>query len=91
MQTGSKVIASSNVIEEAKPNPPHQAAKDEYVKKVGKSNFLNTAIEPNEKNPKPIEFVITKNGVAKAPSKKIKDAAAAAGGLGAASTVVTSG
>jgi hypothetical protein len=43
---GSKVIASSKIIIDDEDNPPHYEAKEEYVKKVGSANFLNTAIQP---------------------------------------------
>lgn len=52
------VIASSKKIVNNDDNPPHYPAKLEYVKRIGDSNFLNTAIEPDEKHPKPIVFEI---------------------------------
>lgn len=55
---GAKVIASSKKIEDNDDNPPHYQAKQEYIKNVKEANFLNTAIEPEEKHPEPIEFEI---------------------------------
>lgn len=60
----SKVIASCKEILREDSNPPHYAAKDEYVKKVGPSNFLNTATYKKiGKTPQPIIFEITSNGM----------------------------
>ncbi|MBW8051699.1 MAG: cobyric acid synthase CobQ [Cytophagales bacterium] len=87
----AKVIASSIKIKDEKPNPPHQPAKDEYIKKVGEKNFLNTATKPNEKKPKPIEFIITKKGFALSPLGKIGSTIVSGGGAGAAGTVVKTG
>jgi hypothetical protein len=58
-----KVIASCRKIIVAKPNPPHDAAKKEYVKKVGADNFLNTTIyDIKDETPQPIIFEITTQG-----------------------------
>lgn len=89
--SGAKIIASSVKIKSSKPNPPHQPSKDEYIKKVGELNFYNTATEPNEKNPKPIEFTITKNGAVKSPKGKMTGAVTSGGAGGAVATVNTTG
>lgn len=87
-----KIIASCKKIVVAKPNPPHDAAKKEYVKKVGDANFLNTSInELKGKTPQPIIFEVTSKG----PSKIIKSttggAITSAGGAGAAGNIVKQG
>jgi hypothetical protein len=89
---GAKVIASCKVIKNNDDNPPHYKAKKEYVGKLEKEdNFLNTAIHPDEKAPEPIVFIVTANGPTKQPNVKIGGAINAAGGLGAASTIVKQG
>jgi hypothetical protein len=61
-----KVIASSKEIKPEKPNPPHDASKKQYVKKVQDANFLNTAThEIKNKTPQPITFEMTCQGPAK--------------------------
>jgi len=62
---GAKVISSSVMIKDEKPNPPHYPAKREYIKKVGTDNFLNTANHPSENALKPIEFEIGSSGLKK--------------------------
>lgn len=62
-RSGAIIIASSKKIVDDDDNPPHYQAKMEYVKKVDESRFLNTAVEPNEKKPEPIVFVIDETGV----------------------------
>lgn len=58
-----KIIASSKVIKNNDDNPPHYKAKQEYLKKLdNKEDFLNTANEPNQNEPEPIEFEITETG-----------------------------
>jgi len=57
-RSDGKVIASSKKIVDDEDNPPHYEAKIEYQKKVNKTNFLNTAIQPKEEQPEPIEFEI---------------------------------
>jgi hypothetical protein len=64
MRPGGKIIASSKIIVDDDDNPPHYEAKQEYLKKLdSKSDFLNTAIEPKQDEPKPIIFEITPQGV----------------------------
>jgi len=58
-QDGAKIIASCKKIKKEKPNPPHEAAKDEYIDKLdSKENFINTSVHPKEKTPEPIVFEI---------------------------------
>jgi hypothetical protein len=62
-RANAKVIASCKEIKKTDKNPPHYEAKDEYVNKVGKDNFINT--ETDElvgKTPQPIVFEITSKG-----------------------------
>jgi hypothetical protein len=61
-QDDSKIIASCKKIKKEKPNPPHEAAKDEYIDKLdSKENFFNTSTHPKEKTPEPIIFEIGKS------------------------------
>jgi hypothetical protein len=70
-----KIISSSKKIINNDDNPPSHKAKSEYLKKLDKSSdFLNTALEPNENEPEPIIFEVTKNGLEKAKTKKERDA-----------------
>lgn len=59
---GAIVISSSKEIKNNDDNPPHYEAKNEYVKIVGKENFLTTAEHPSTDNPLPIVYRITSNG-----------------------------
>lgn len=59
---GARVVASSKPVKDDDDNPPHFAAKEEYVKKVGSKNFLCTMEYPNEDNPQPIVFEIEEKG-----------------------------
>ncbi len=55
----AKIIASCKKIKKEKPNPPHDAAKDQYVDKLdSKDNFFNTSVHTKEKTPEPIIFEI---------------------------------
>ncbi len=79
--TNPKVIASCKKIVVAKPNPPHDAAKKEYVKKVGDFNFWNTTTyEVKNGTPQPIIFEITTQGPMK--PKAAEGSAKAIGGAG---------
>ena len=90
-EKNGKIIASSKKIKKEKPNPPHKASKDEYIKKLeSKSDFYELALNPNEKTPKPVELFITNNGVTKS-TEKAKVAITSGGASGAASTVVKNG
>ena len=61
-ENNSHVIASSKKVVNQKPNPPHYAARTEYVKKVGESGFRNTAVNKSESEPKPLIYTIDSNG-----------------------------
>lgn len=66
-----KIIASSKVIKNDKDNPPHWAAKQEYLKKLDSNdNFLELAIIPSENEPKPVVFKITPQGPVRDESSK---------------------
>lgn len=64
-KSGGKIIASSKTIVNNDDNPPHYQAKQQYLKKVSASEFLNTAVEPSEKQPEPIIFEITSSGISR--------------------------
>lgn len=88
----AKVIASSKEIKDDGKNPPHYEAKQQYVKKVGSDNFLNTATSVKKgKTPQPIIFDITPQGPMR--PKKLEGSSSAAGGaaLGAINTPSTYG
>lgn len=59
---GAFVAASSKPIKDDDCNPPHYAAKQEYVKAVGSENFFCTGEHPSKKRPEPLIFRITENG-----------------------------
>lgn len=87
-RNGARVIASSKKIVNDDDNPPHNEAKQEYIKKLAKSSdFLNTSIEPKEAAPEPIVFEISNSGI-----KKLKTASETeADRLAAAISVASSG
>lgn len=90
-ETKGKIIASCNKVVNAKPNPPHFAAKTEYVNTLeSAADFFELAILPKESAPEPVEFIITNNGVTKS-TEKAKVAITSGGAAGAASTVVKNG
>jgi len=65
---GAYMVCSSELIEESyeRTQPPHIQAKkcyDKYLKKIDGCKILVTMEESDDKNPKPIEFVINKNGI----------------------------
>lgn len=88
----AKIIASSKEIVNNHDNPPHYAAKKQYVAKIGEANFLNTATTKKiGKTPQPIVFEITSGGPV--PPKKMEGTARAIGtsGLGAVSSTSSYG
>ena len=90
-ESNGKIICSSKKVVKEKPNPPHQAAKDEYIKTLdSKDNFYELALLPKKSAPEPVEFIITNKGVTKS-TEKAKVAITSGGSAGAASTVVKSG
>ena len=64
-RAGANVIASSKAIKDDDDNPPSYRAKKVYVDAVGSDHFLCTGEHPNEKDPKPIHFTLSKNGLTK--------------------------
>ncbi|MCK9630367.1 MAG: hypothetical protein M0R30_01895 [Methanoregula sp.] len=62
-RVGAKIVASCDPIKDDDNNPPHFAAKEEYIKIVGKENFFVTGeYPPGSKKPLPLTFILTKNG-----------------------------
>jgi hypothetical protein len=90
--TSPKVIASCKKIDAAKPNPPHDAAKKEYVKKVGAANFLNTTTyDVKDGTPQPIIFEISTFGLIKPKSLEGSAKAIGSAGLGAVNSTSSYG
>lgn len=80
---GAQIIASCKPIKNNDDNPPHYFAKEEYLKRVHKSKFIELAMNPKEKEPKPYIFEVTPQG----PMKKkasVNSAIASAGGSSSA-------
>lgn len=73
-RTGARIVASCKPVRRDDSNPPHYAAKREYVKKVGAERFHCTMEHPNTATPQPIVFEIGPGG----PSLKRTTAAGAA-------------
>jgi hypothetical protein len=89
---GGVIISSSKKIVENDDNPPSYRAKQEYLKKLDNaSQFLNTDVEPDEKSPEPIVFIVTANGPVRAPKSKVHTTIGAAGGSGAAGVAIKQG
>jgi hypothetical protein len=59
---GARVIASCKPIKPDDDNPPHHAAKVEYVKAVGDGNFFSLAETGDAKRPLPTTFEMSENG-----------------------------
>jgi hypothetical protein len=59
---GARVIASSKPIKPDDDNPPHHAAKVEYVKVVGKDNFISLSEVGDAKRPLPTTFEMSESG-----------------------------
>lgn len=62
---GAYVIASCKPVKDDDDNPPHQAAKALYQDEVGEDRFLVTSEEPDEDQPQPLIFTMSKNGPVK--------------------------
>lgn len=91
-RTNAIVIASCKEIIDDEDNPPHYEAKQEYVKKVGSTKFINTETEDvNDETPQPIEFIVSANGPVRPPKGKVGSATNSAGGIGAAGMVIKQG
>ena len=56
------VIASCKPIKDDDDNPPHYAAKLQYVKAAGEKLFYSLSERPDEKQPLPTTFEISANG-----------------------------
>ena len=68
---GASVISSSKPIKDDDDNPPSHRAQKEYVKSVGKDNFLCTGSNLSKSgDPEPICFVMSKNGPSISSSQK---------------------
>ena len=63
---GAYIIASCKPVVDDGESPPNFQAAKEHKKQVGKEKFLVTMEHPNEKEPLPIHFIITRMG----PQKK---------------------
>jgi hypothetical protein len=68
---GARVIASCKPIKPDDDNPPHHAAKVEYVKAVGASNFFSLAETGNEKRPLPTTFEMSESGPVLLDAKEV--------------------
>lgn len=87
-----KVIASCKKIVAAKPNPPHNEAKKEYVKKVGDENFYNTATyNVVDDTPQPIVFEVTTQGPIKPKDQEGSSKVTGSAGLGAVNSTSSYG
>jgi hypothetical protein len=61
-RAGARVVASCKPVKDDGDNPPSFAAAQEYKKAVGAANFLVTSVHPNEDEPLPLAFLMSKNG-----------------------------
>jgi hypothetical protein len=59
---GARIIASCKPIKPDDDNPPHHAAKVEYVKVVGEPNFVSLSEVAEAKRPLPTTFEMSENG-----------------------------
>lgn len=59
---GAIVVASSKAIKDDDCNPPHYAAKQEYVKVVGDEKFMCVCECPSEDKPEPLLFTMSSSG-----------------------------
>lgn len=81
---GAIVIASSKPIKDDDCNPPHYAAKEEYVKVVGEDKFFCVGENPSEDKPEPILFTMASTGPVRdesATPSEVRSAAAVAATL----------
>lgn len=81
---GAYVIASCKPVVKGGESPPSYQAAKEYKKQVGEEKFLVTMDHPNEKEPLPIHFIITRMG----PQKKDSSSANAIRSSAAVGAVV---
>jgi hypothetical protein len=61
-RTGAFIVSQSKVISGKDDDPPSVAAKKEYQKIVGTSQFICTNEYPNQEEPEPVEFNLTAFG-----------------------------
>lgn len=59
---GARVVASCKPIKKDGDNPPNPAAAREYEKVVGEDRFHVTSQHPDEDEPLPLVFLMSKNG-----------------------------
>ena len=59
---GAFIIASCKPVKDDDDNPPHIAAAKEYEKIVGLEKLMVTMEHPNEEEPLPIHFIMTRMG-----------------------------
>lgn len=62
---GARVVASCKPIKDDGDNPPNPAAAREYKKVVGEDHFHVTSEHPDESEPLPLVFLMSKNGPVK--------------------------
>lgn len=67
----ARVIASCKPIKDDDDNPPHHAAKQEYIKAVGKANFISLSETGDVKRPRPSSFEISENGPVLLDAKEV--------------------
>lgn len=68
---GAMVVASCKPVRKNDDNPPSYAAAQQYKKAVGDKNFYVTSEHPDEKEPKPLVFEMSKNGPVKGGISKM--------------------
>jgi hypothetical protein len=61
-RTGAFIVSQSKIISNNDDDPPSVAAKKEYQKIVGDSQFVCTNEYPNKEEPEPLEFNLTVSG-----------------------------
>ena len=75
---GAYIIASCKPVVDDSESPPSFQAAKEYKKQVGEGKFLVTMEYPNEKEPLPIHFIITRMGPQKKDNSSAKGARSSA-------------
>lgn len=75
---GAIIIGSCKPIKDDDDNPPHYAAAKEYKKVVGAKKFYVTMEHPDEKQPLPLIFRMTKNGPVKDESSEASEVVSSA-------------
>jgi hypothetical protein len=67
---GAIVVASCKPVRKDDDNPPSYAAAQQYKRAVGDGNFYVTSEHPDEEEPKPLVFEMSKNGPVKGEISK---------------------